>query len=123
MIKGMLSFHKEKMQLKESLDKAEKVIEQLKANALDETAETSIRNKNIVQKLEDTFHKREEDLENSLKNQGIALQKALANEVTIQAAYNSLKTEKEKLENEANKGKEHQKHGCRHYNLIISLSG
>ena len=34
-----------------------------------------------MEKLEDTFRKREENLESSMKDQGIALQKALANEV------------------------------------------
>jgi hypothetical protein len=101
--KKYVSFEQERMQLKEALGDAKKTIEQLKAVALEETEESLIRSKNIVQKLEDTFHKREENLENSLKSQGIALQKALANEVTIQAAFNSLKAEKEKLENEVNK--------------------
>ena len=53
----------------------------LKAAAAEETEESSIKNRNIMEKLEDTFRKREENLESSMKDQGIALQKALANEV------------------------------------------
>ena len=46
-----------------------------------ENETASMKNNDMVQQLENTFRKREEDLEISIKEQGVALQKALANEV------------------------------------------
>ena len=74
-------YEKEKNNLQHLLDESRQTIANLKAAAAEDTEESSIKNRNVMEKLEDTFRKREENLESSMKDQGIALQKALANEV------------------------------------------
>ena len=74
-------YEKEKNNLQHLLDESRQTIANLKAAAAEDTEESSIKNRNVMEKLEDTFRKREESLESSMKDQGIALQKALANEV------------------------------------------
>lgn len=71
----------EKRKLQLELQDARENIEKLQIAAVGENETASMKNNDMVQQLENTFRKREEDLEISIKEQGVALQKALANEV------------------------------------------